>query len=268
MSPSSRYLPDLELAHHLADAADAVTLERFQAADLQVSRKRDRSFVTDADRATEAKIRQLLSTARPDDGVYGEELGVTGSKQRQWIIDPIDGTANYLRGVPVWATLIALVEDGEVVVSVVSAPALHRRWWASRGNGAFAAVGTDLSQARRLSVSDVSDPAQASVSFSSFTGWVEAGRDKQFFDLLSHCWRTRAFGDFWSYMLVAEGVVDIACEPELETYDMAALIPIVEEAGGRFTSLCGEPGPWGGNGLATNGHLHTWVLETLDWKDC
>lgn len=264
MTDNSPLLADLQDALALADLADEVTLERFQAADLAVSRKADASFVTDADRHTEDVLRTYLQTHRSADGIFGEERGASGQGKRTWVIDPIDGTANFLRGVPVWATLIGLVEDGEVKVGVVSAPALQRRWWAARGEGAFTRFAQQ--RPRRLQVSKVTTWEAASVSYSSLTGWRERGRENQFRSLLDRCWRTRGFGDFWSYMLVAEGVVDIACEPQLEVYDMAALVPIVEEAGGRFTSLSGQPGPWGGSGLATNGHFHQPVLDHLQWQ--
>lgn len=263
MSPSRRYNDDLRLAHVLVDQVDALTLERFGAQDLVVESKPDLTPVTDADRAAEDLLRSQLSHTRSRDAVIGEERGATGHSSRQWVLDPIDGTKNFVRGVPVWATLIGLVEDGEVVMGVVSAPALRRRWWAAQGQGAW--TGTSLMKARRIHVSSVSELAEASLSYSSLDGWLHHGRGGQFLEMQSRFWRTRAFGDFWSYMLVAEGAVDAACEPELEVHDMAALVPIVEEAGGRFTSLTGEPGPWGGNALATNGLVHDDVLAALDW---
>ncbi|WP_350258679.1 histidinol-phosphatase [Scrofimicrobium sp. R131] len=261
MDDPRKYLDDLRLAHYLADLADDLTMKRFGAVDLQVEAKPDLTLVSDADRAVEDMIRNHLATSRSRDAVVGEERGATGSSRRQWIIDPIDGTHNFVRGVPVWATLIALVEDGDVVVGLVSAPALHRRWWAATGLGAH--TGTSLQRCRQIHVSKVRHLDEAFLSYSSLDGWLEADRGREFLRLQSSCWRTRAFGDFWSYMLVAEGAVDLACEPELALYDMAALVPIVREAGGRFTSLEGEEGPWGANGLATNGHLHEAVLAAL-----
>lgn len=260
-----KYLDDLRLAHVLADQADAVTMSRFRSDDLKVATKEDMTPVTDADRTTEETIRRQLSTARSRDSVYGEEMGTTGRSSRVWVIDPIDGTKNFLRGVPVWATLIALVEEGEVVVGVVSAPALGQRWWAAKGGGAF--TGTSLQRNRQIHVSNISKLEDASLSYSSLTGWKERERLPHFMSLMDDVWRTRAYGDFWSYMMVAEGVVDIAAEPELEAYDMAALVPIVEEAGGRFSSLLGDPGPWAGNAVATNGLLHEEVLDRLDWPE-
>ena len=263
LTPSRQgYREDLNLALVIADSVDALTMSRFQSVDLQVDTKPDMSPVSDADRAAEELIRQQLKRARPRDAVTGEEYGTTGSGKRRWVIDPIDGTKNFVRGVPVWATLIALVDDGRPVVGVVSAPALSRRWWAYEDGGAY--TGKSLSNATRIHASDVTDISDASLSFSSLEGWRERGNISEFLQLTTDVWRVRAFGDFWSYMLVAEGAVDIACEPELELYDMAALVPIVTEAGGTFTSLDGEPGPWGGHGLATNTHLHPDVLERLN----
>ena len=261
-APSPNYTDDLRLAHIMADAVDAQTMARFKAVDLQVDTKPDLTPVSDADRAAEEIIRGNLSRARPRDAVLGEEFGSEGHGPRRWIIDPIDGTKNFVRGVPVWATLISLVDEGVPVVGVVAAPALNRRWWAARGTGAY--TGRSLASATRLQVSGVNRLADASLSYSSLEGWRERGNIREFLELTSDVWRTRAYGDFWSYMMVAEGSVDLACEPELELYDMAALVPIVTEAGGCFTSLEGEPGPFGGNALASNGLLHQEVLERLN----
>lgn len=265
MNAKNRYNDDLRLAHVLADQADAVTMDRFRSTDLKVAAKADHSPVTDADRSAEEIIRKQLAASRSRDSVYGEEMGTTGRSSRVWVIDPIDGTKNFLRGVPVWATLIGLVEDGKVVAGVVSAPALGLRWWAAQGQGAF--TGTSLLRNRPIRVSQVDTLNEASLSFSSLEGWEAAGRLDEFMDLTRAMWRTRAYGDFWSYMLVAEGAVDAAAEPELEAYDMAALVAIVEEAGGRFTSLLGDEGPWGGHALASNGLLHDEILERLNWPD-
>jgi histidinol-phosphatase len=259
---------DLALAHRLADAADAITLTRYQALDLTVTTKPDNTPVTDADKSAESAIRALLHAHRPDDGIVGEEFGNEGlEKQRHWVIDPIDGTKNFLRGVPTWATLIALVEksaNGEqkVTVGVVSAPALFRRWYAHEGAGAFVVVNSEIP--KKISVSKVSKMEDASISHSDFIGWGD--RLQPFNALLSSAWRTRAHGDFWSHMLVAEGAVDIAIEPSLALWDMAALDVIVREAGGRFTNLDGVDGIFGGNGLSTNGVLHTSVVEALKTK--
>nr|WP_237690226.1 inositol monophosphatase family protein [Nocardioides panacisoli] len=255
------YTDDLRLAHLLADDADSLTQARFKALDLHVMSKPDLTPVTDADQAVEESIRRTLSRVRTRDAVTGEEQGSAGHSQRRWIIDPIDGTKNFVRGVPVWATLIALAVEDEVVLSVVSAPLLQRRWWASVGGGAW--TGKSLLKATECRTSDVRRLEDASLSFSSLSGWEERGRGEDFLALMRSCWRTRAYGDFWSYMLLAEGAVDVAAEPELEVYDMAALDIIVREAGGQFTSLEGTPGPWGGNALATNGHLHDAALSFL-----
>ncbi|MFL6061569.1 MAG: histidinol-phosphatase [Marmoricola sp.] len=259
------YTDDLRLAHVLADDADALSMARFKALDLHVMTKPDLTPVTDADQAVEEGIRRTLSRARSRDAVYGEEQGsagpAVGNGNRRWVVDPIDGTKNFVRGVPVWATLIALMVEDEVVVGVVSAPALNRRWWAMKDGGAW--TGTSLLRAAAIQVSDVSRVEDASLSYASIDGWEEHGQLDDFLSLSRRCWRTRAYGDFWSYMLVAEGAVDIAAEPELELYDMAALDVIVREAGGIFTSLDGEPGPLGGNALATNGKLHDQALAFL-----
>jgi len=247
---------DLRLAHLLADDADSLSLARFKAMDLHVMSKPDLTPVTDADQAVEAAIRSKLSRVRSRDAIVGEEEGSTGDSSRRWIIDPIDGTKNFVRGVPVWATLIGLEVDGEIVAGVVSAPALQRRWWAAKGQGAW--TGKSLLKATACQVSDVRDLGDASLSYSSLSGWDERGRLDDFVALTRSVWRTRAYGDFWSYMLVAEGAVDIAAEPELELYDMGALDVIVREAGGAFTGLDGR-----GNALATNGHLHDAALGFL-----
>ncbi|NYG60536.1 histidinol-phosphatase [Nocardioides daedukensis] len=255
------YTDDLRLAHVLADDADSLTQARFKALDLHVMSKPDLTPVTDADQAVEESIRRTLSRVRSRDAVVGEEQGTTGHSQRRWVVDPIDGTKNFVRGVPVWATLISLVVDDEVVLGVVSAPLLQRRWWASKGNGAW--TGRSLLKAQQIHTSDVRRLEDASLSYSSLSGWDERGRLEDFLSLTRRCWRTRAYGDFWSYMMVAEGAVDMAAEPELELYDMAALDIIVREAGGTFTSLDGTPGPFGGNALASNSHLHEAALGFL-----
>jgi histidinol-phosphatase len=252
---------DLRLAHLLADDADSITMSRFKALDLRVTAKPDLTPVSDADTAVEEAMRRTLGRARPRDAVHGEEMADTGWGPRRWVVDPIDGTKNFVRGVPVWATLISLMINDEVVVGVVSAPALGRRWWASLGGGAFA--GKSLMSPTACHVSDVERLEDASLSYASVSGWVEAGQGQEFVDLLRTCWRTRAYGDFWSYMLLAEGGVDIACEPDLALHDMAACSVIVTEAGGRFTDLEGRPGPHGPGAYATNGRLHDAVLEQL-----
>jgi histidinol-phosphatase len=251
---------DLTLALQLADQADALTMERFGALDLRVETKPDLTPVTDADQGAEQALRASLAQARPDDAVFGEEFGgATAFTGRQWIIDPIDGTKNFVRGVPVWCTLIALVEDGVPIVGVVSAPALARRWWAAAGEGAHMSFdGTT----RRIQVSGVSELSAASLSYSDLTtGWED--RRERFVTLTDEVWRVRAYGDFWSYCMVAEGAVDIACEPEVKVWDIAPLDILIREAGGTFSSVDGRPGPHGGSALATNGLLHEQVLRRL-----
>jgi len=258
----TRYDDDLRLAHVIADQVDGLTMSRFKAQDLRVETKPDLTPVSDADRAAEELIRGQLSRARPRDAVHGEEMADTGHGPRRWVVDPIDGTKNFVRGVPVWATLIALLDGDEVVVGLVSAPALGRRWWAAQGTGAW--TGRSLAAATRLQVSEVGRLQDASLSYSSLSGWEERGRLEHFLDLTRRVWRTRAYGDFWSYVLVAEGAVDLAAEPELALHDMAALVPIVTEAGGRFTSVQGVDGPFGGSALVSNGRLHHAALQALD----
>ena len=270
---------DLALAHALADLADAISLDRYQAQDLVITTKPDNTPVTDADRAVETAIREALATHRQTDGLVGEEFGsdkrISG---RYWVIDPIDGTKNFMRGVPTWATLIALVsvdETGveEVVVGIASAPALARRWSAAKGHGAFVRFnpGTidDLSEdfdssscEKKISVSKVAALADASISYSDFAGWGD--RLEPFQKMLANAWRTRGIGDFWSHMLVAEGAVDVAIEPSLALWDMAALDIIVREAGGTFTNTAGQDGPFGGSGVSTNGVLHKAVINGLN----
>lgn len=251
---------DLGLALQMADEADVLTLDRFGALDLHVETKPDLTPVTDADKSAEELLRGLLGANRPDDAVVGEEFGGTAAFEgRQWVLDPIDGTKNFVRGVPVWSTLIALLHDGVPTVGVVSAPALGRRWWASSGGGAFTSFN---GVTRRISVSGVSELDSASLSYSDLTtGWED--RRPQFVELTDAVWRVRGYGDFWSYCLLAEGAVDVVTEPEVKLWDLAPLDIVVREAGGRFTSIDGAPGPHGGSAIATNGLLHDEVLGRL-----
>jgi histidinol-phosphatase len=269
---------DLALAHLLADAADAITLDRYLAQDLKVESKPDATPVTDADRAVEIAIREILSRERSSDHIIGEEFG--GSEEfenregahRYWVIDPIDGTKNFLRGVPIWATLIALMEskntvgadaNPQLLLGIVSAPALGRRWFASRGGGAFVTqTFGSQSKTRKITVSQVARLEDASLSYSDLIGWGD--RRENFTTLLPSLWRTRAIGDFYSHMLVAEGAVDIAAEPSLALWDMAAVAAIVNEAGGTFSSLDGESGPFGKSGLSSNGLLHEQFIKQLN----
>ena len=282
---SAQILDDLALAHALADLADAITLDRYQAQDLVIATKPDNTPVTDADRAVETAIREALATHRTSDGLVGEEFGSDkGSSGRYWVIDPIDGTKNFMRGVPTWATLIALVQvdaagTEEVVVGIASAPALARRWAAAKGHGATVRFNSGVSDfvdseldgefvpdatvnEKRISVSKVSTLADASISYSDFVGWGD--RLEPFQKMLAGAWRTRGIGDFWSHMLVAEGAVDVAIEPSLALWDMAALDIIVREAGGSFTNTAGQSGPFGGSGVSTNGVLHNAVINGLN----
>lgn len=253
---------DLTLALSLADEADSLTMPRYGAQDLQVHTKPDMTPVTDADNDVETTLRNKLGFHRPDDSVYGEELGGRRVFEgRQWVIDPIDGTKNFVRGVPIWATLIALLSDDVPVVGVVSAPAMQRRWWAASGQGAFATVGDE--PPRRLRVSSIDELAAASLSFSDLAGWAVRRLRERFIVLTDEVWRARGYGDFYSYCLVAEGAVDIALEPEVKVWDLAAVDILVREAGGEFTSIEGRPGPHGGSAVATNGLLQKAVLDRL-----
>ncbi|MFD3812167.1 histidinol-phosphatase [Rhodococcus sp. NPDC058639] len=256
------YTADLDLALRLADEADAITRNRFGALDLEVDDKPDLTPVSDADLAVERLMREVLGAERPGDAVLGEEFGGDAVfSGRQWVVDPIDGTKNFVRRVPVWATLISLLDDGVPVVGVVSAPALNRRWWAAAGAGAFVAY--DSGEARRITVSQVRALEASSLSFSSLTGWRDRGMREQFVALTDDVWRVRAYGDFFSYCLLAEGALEIALEPEVSLWDLAALDVLVREAGGRFTDLEGADGPHGGSAVATNGHLQDEVLGRL-----
>lgn len=253
---------DLDLALAIADLADSIALERFRALDLKVETKPDRSPVTDADQAVERAIKALLAEKAPSDALIGEEYGsADGTTNRTWIIDPIDGTANYLRGVPVWATLIALAIDGKPTVSVVSAPAMGRRWWAAPVIGAWT---QDIDgSTRRLAVSGISEFENASISYNNLQLWDQSGRLPQLLELSRKLWRTRAYGDFWSYMLLAEGALEIVAEHDLKIYDIAALVPIVELAGGQFSDLDGSLNAASSSVLATNGKLHSATAEAL-----
>ena len=270
---------DLALAHALADLADAISLDRYQAQDLVITTKPDNTPVTDADRAVETAIREALATHRQTDGLVGEEFGSDkGTSGRYWVIDPIDGTKNFMRGVPTWATLIALVQVDqsgveEVIVGIASAPALARRWSAAKGHGAFVRFNSGSidelsdefdasSNEKKISVSKVASLTDASISYSDFIGWGD--RLEPFQKMLANAWRTRGIGDFWSHMLVAEGAVDVAIEPSLALWDMAALDIIVREAGGTFTNTAGQNGPFGGSGVSTNGVLHNAVINVLN----
>jgi histidinol-phosphatase len=255
---------DLALALRLAGVADGVSLPRFGALDLRVDTKPDLTPVSDADRAVESALREMLAVERPGDAILGEEYGASASSEptasgRRWVIDPIDATKNFIRGVPVWATLIALLEGDDAVVGVVTAPALGYRWWAAKSCGSWTSrFGADP---RRNQVSAVDRVADASVSYSDVIEWTT--RRSAFESLLDDAWRARAYGDFWSHILVAQGSVDISAEPEVSLWDVAALVPIVEEAGGTMTGVDGGKSPGSPSVLCTNGLLHDEVLRRL-----
>jgi len=238
---------DLELALRLADAADALSLPRFRSG-LAIETKPDLTPVTEADRTVESELRRVLAEERPDDAILGEEEGAAGGSARRWLVDPIDGTRNYSRGIPVWATLIALESEGVVQLGVVSAPSLARRWWAERGAGAFA-------NGEELHVSSV-DTIENSVLSFALESEVPA--------IARRAWHARGFGDFWSYMLIAEGSVDGALDgPGVKEWDLAATQVIVEEAGGRFSDFSGEPRIDSGSAVASNGLIHDELLAAL-----
>lgn len=252
---------DIELLQVLASAADEISLARFRALDLVVEAKPDRTPVTDADKAVEGKLRELLRLYRPTDEVIGEEMDKTGDSNRSWIIDPIDGTANYLRGVPIWGTLIALRVDGEITTSIISAPALGRRWWAGKGRGAFT---KDIDgSVRKITVSKIAKLEDSTLSFNSLEQWRNQGLLEQLLELSTNVSRTRAYGDFLSYMFVAEGAIEIASEHDLKIHDIAALVPILTEAGGRITDLQGELAEDSASVIATNSLLHQAVQDAL-----
>jgi len=248
---------DLELALRLADAADAETSERFRSSGLEVTTKPDRTPVTEADLAAERAMLGLLATERPDDAILSEEAGASGDGARQWVLDPVDGTKQFLRGLPSWATLIALRDADGTAVAVVSAPALGRRWWATRGGGAFTDGG------RRIAVSGVAQLGDAVLLHVELPAWEARGGLGPLAGLAADCWQSRGYGDFWIHCLVAEGAAEIAAEPGPSLWDLAAPALVVEEAGGRFTSLDGVPGPEGGSALSTNGLLHDAALAAL-----
>ncbi len=252
---------DLALALRLADAAATASMSRFDAADLDVQTKPDASPVSEADLATERAIRDILATERPGDGILGEEYGTTGESRRQWIIDPIDGTANYVRGIPMWGNLIALAVGGLPVVGVVGIPAIGRRWWAAEGLGAWTR-NPDGSE-RRLSVSAVDTLDEASVSFQSIAQWDETGHLDALIALSRRVKRDRGYGDVWPYMLLAEGRLEFVAEFGVQEYDIAAVVPIVSEAGGRVTSFDGEQTLSARSVLATNGLLHQDFLDLV-----
>jgi histidinol-phosphatase len=260
-----RLADDLALALAIAADADLIAIDRYRSQDLDVQLKPDRTQVTDADRRVERLVRDRLAAARPDDAILGEELGgdtAPGAAHRQWIVDPIDGTSNFVRGVPDWGLLLALVVDGVPMLGVASAPAHERRWWAASGHGAW--VREAKGEPRRIRVSGIDSLSEASLSYNSLKGWDEAGRIDQLVALGRAVGRTRAYGDLWSYLLVAEGAVDVAGEFDLKPWDTAALVPIVREAGGTATTAAGgDDVLTDGSLIVSNGALHTAVLRLI-----
>ena len=252
---------DLAVALALAAEADLIAMDRYRAQDLGIQLKADKSIVTDADTRVERIIRERLAEARPHDAVLGEEFGSVGESRRQWIIDPIDGTSNFARGVPIWGALISLTVDGIPQVGVVSAPALGRRWWGATGHGAW--LQQDGGEPRRIRVSAVDTLADATLSYNNLQTWDQYGYLDRLITLSRAVGRTRAFGDLWSYMLLAEGAIDIAGEFDMKPWDIAALVPVIREAGGTLTTPSGEETVFEPGVIATNGILHRVVLQHL-----
>jgi histidinol-phosphatase len=247
----------LDVALELADIADAITLARFRAPDLRVDTKPDHTPVTDADRATEQALRDALQRLRPEQAIVGEEFGGDGQSEWRWILDPIDGTINYANGVPVWATLIALMRGERAVCGVVSAPALQRRWWAATGQGAFTDSGERIRVSRTPALED------AYVSVTDVRDFAARGGEHGFRQVLTRARVVRAFGDFWSHMLVAEGVIDVAIEAWVNPWDVAAAQVILKEAGGRFSDFDGLDRIDSGNVITTNGLLHEELVTLM-----
>jgi len=252
----------LALAHAACDEADALARAAFRR-DLRISTKPDRTFVTETDTAIEAAIRTRIANAHPEHGLVGEEYGTeAGDAATRWYIDPIDGTHNFIRGVPLFGTLLAVERDGELQAAVLSAPALHERWWARRGGGAWA-LSADDNAPRRISVSGVMSLADAQLLYGSGHDIEASGRAPGFHDLLGDVWRERGFGDFWGYALLAEGAAEAMVEVDLWPWDAAAPMVLIEEAGGRVTDLDGRRAIDSRTFLATNGLLHDEFLERL-----
>jgi histidinol-phosphatase len=251
----------LAFAMACCDAADEIAMPWFvkppEEKRSEAKRKPDGSYVTPADTAIEAQLRERIRRAHPGHGILGEELAHDpGDGESRWIIDPIDATHSFLRGVPVFATLLALERAGEVVLGVISAPAMRRRWHALRGAGAWC-------DGRRLHTSSVASLSRAQVFYASRTAFIQAGRVEAFDSVVASAWRDRGFGDFWGYTLVAEGAGEAMMEPELAPWDLAAPLVLIEEAGGRLTDLDGRRTFSGGNALASNGLLHDDILAAF-----
>lgn len=256
-SVSPRAATWLELLHEISDAADGIALRHFRRADLRVDDKHDGSPVSEADRAIETMARELVAKRSPGLGVFGEEEGETRAVNgARLIIDPIDGTRNFVRGIPVFASLLAIEEEGALIAGMVSAPALRMRWYAARGMGAFLGP-------RRLQVSRVNDLAKAHLFHGDLSGRVEGRQPVALSSLFARVERTRGFGDFYQHMLVAEGCGEIALDAKMQPWDVAAVKIIVEEAGGKSTSYTGEDSVSAPNLLSTNGLLHASVLAAF-----
>jgi histidinol-phosphatase len=247
---------DLAFALSLADLADSITMRYFRSPQLAVETKVDLTPVSVADREAEEALRQAIARDRPGDGVVGEEFGEDGGGPVRWIIDPIDGTRHYVRGIPLWATLIAFERDGTVAAAVASAPALGTRWWAARGDGAFA-------NGRPIHVSSVARVEEASFSHGGVRSFEEHGHGTALRTISARVWMERAYGDFWHHVLVAEGRLDFALEADVNLWDLAPVQLIVEEAGGRFSDFAGIARPDGGSAVSSNGFLHDEVLAAL-----
>jgi histidinol-phosphatase len=256
----------LEVAQSACDEADAIARRHFRR-DLHIETKPDRTFVTEADTAIEARIRERIHAAFPDHGLVGEEYGVDDDDASvRWYIDPIDGTHNFMRGVPLFGTLLAVERDGELQASVISAPAFDERWWAHRGGGAWARNRGETVP-RRMAVSGVATLGDAHLLYGSARDLVTSGLAPGFEGLLLEVWRERGFGDFWGYTLVGEGAAEAMVEVDLKTWDAAAPFVIVEEAGGRVTDFEGRRAIDSGSFLASNGRLHDVLLERLRTAD-
>ena len=255
-------IQDLEFTHKLADAADKISMARFGAMDLKIETKPDLTPVSDADRSVEEELRKLIADYSPQDSIIGEEFGHDGGGNREWILDPIDGTKNFVRGVPFWGTLIGLRVDGQMTTGMVSAPALGRRWFGATGLGSFLQTKTNSFQSeRKLQVSRVSKLQDAYLGYSSQDRWEKKSQEEEFEKLLKKVWRARGFGDFIIHMMVAEGSLDLAMEPSLAIWDMAALIPIIREAGGNVTSLNNGDPLIEKSLVTTNGLLHEQTIK-------
>jgi histidinol-phosphatase len=241
----------------LADSADRISMQHFRR-DLQIERKPDRTYVTQADIAIETELRERIAHAYPDHGILAEELGEESAhSESRWIIDPIDATHSYMRGITAFATLIALERAGVMELGVMSAPAMQSRWHASRGGGAW-------SGHRRIHVSRIRELKDAQIFYASRTAFVAVQKERGFDAVIQETWRDRGFGDFWGYALVAEGAGEAMIEPELYPWDLAAPLILLDEAGGRLTDFNGKPTYAGGNAVASNGLLHDAILERLN----